>query len=62
MMADAVARVLVDHDGHKIDSVVTGADAERAIAEGWGDGHPSAVKHAQKLARQSKRKSGELDD
>jgi hypothetical protein len=47
------ARVLFDHDGQKINSVVSGDLAERAIAEGWGDGHASAVKYAEKLAKES---------
>jgi hypothetical protein len=56
------ARVLVDHDGHKVDTIVTGEDAARGVAEGWADGHASAVKYAEKLARQAKRAAGEDDD
>lgn len=56
------ARVLVDHDGHKVNDIVTGEAAERGHAEGWADAHPSAVKHAEKLARQAKRAAGGDDD
>ena len=56
------ARVLLDHDGNAVNSIVTGATAERAIAEGWGDGHPSAVEYAEKLARAAKRAAGEDDE
>jgi hypothetical protein len=56
------ARVLHDHDGFAINSIVSGEDATRGVAEGWADGHPSAVKYAEKLARLAKRAAGEDDD
>ena len=43
------ARCLLDHDGHKINSVLSGRDAERAVEEGWGDPDPAAVKFAKSL-------------
>ena len=46
------ARVLNDHDGFKCDQIVTGADAERGVSEGWADGHPDAVAYAKKLAKE----------
>lgn len=56
------ARVLHDHDGHKINDIVTGEHAERGHAEGWADPHPSAVKYAEKLARDAKRAAGADDE
>jgi hypothetical protein len=53
--APAKARVLVDHDGFTVDQIITGEDAARGHAEGWADGHPTAVKHAEKIARQKRR-------
>lgn len=44
------ARVLVDHDEHKVDDIIEGAAAEAAVAAGHADDHPSAVAYAQKLA------------
>jgi hypothetical protein len=52
-MAKAEARVLLDHDGFKINQVVSGADAERGVAEGWADGDPAAVKYAKGLAKEA---------
>jgi hypothetical protein len=43
------ARVLLNHDGFKADSVVTGADAERGVKEGWADADPAAVAYAKTL-------------
>jgi hypothetical protein len=53
-------RVLVDHQGHKCDDVVTlsADDAEAAAAAGWADAHPSAVAFAEK----EKRKKAQADD
>ena len=49
------ARVLVDTGDHKVNSVISGAEAAAAIAAGWADGHPSAVAQADKQARQAAR-------
>lgn len=50
---DAVfVRILVDHDGHRVDSVVelTLAEAAAAAEAGWADPHPDAVAHARAIA------------
>lgn len=44
------ARVLLDHDGFKINSIVSGDDAARGVAEGWADADPSAVAYAKSIA------------
>lgn len=53
-------RVLVDHQGHRCDDVVTLSpdEAEAATAAGWADAHPSAVAFAEK----EKRKKAQADD
>jgi hypothetical protein len=61
-MAEGKARVLVDHGEHKVDDLIAGAAAEHAVAHGLADNHPSAVKYAEKLARQKKRAAGGDDD
>jgi membrane protein involved in colicin uptake len=48
------ARVISDHGEHRVDDVVKLAaeDLKAAVAGGWADPHPSAVAHAEGLAKQ----------
>jgi hypothetical protein len=61
-MAEVKARVLVDHGEHKVDEIISGAEAEAAIAAGHADGDPGAVAYAQKLARRKARAASGDDD
>lgn len=47
-------RVLLDHRGHKADTVITldAASAKQAEEEGWADANPKAVAFAKAEARQ----------
>jgi alkylhydroperoxidase family enzyme len=56
------ARVLVDHGEYKIDQILEGAAAERAVADGLADDHPTAVAYAQKLARRKAREAADAED
>lgn len=47
------ARVLVDTGEHKCNDIISGAEAEAAVADGWADSNPAAVAYAEKLRRQS---------
>jgi len=49
------ARVIADQGEHRINDLVTGAEAEAGIEAGWADGSAGAVAHAEKLARQRAR-------
>jgi hypothetical protein len=44
------ARVLLNHDGFKINSIISGDDAARGVAEGWADADPAAVAHAKSVS------------
>jgi hypothetical protein len=56
------ARVILDHGERKIDDVISGPEAEAAIAAGHADGHPTAVAYAEKLARRKARAKADADD
>ena len=46
-------RVIIDHAEHRIDDVVAllPEDAAAAVAAGWADDHPAAVKYAESLTK-----------
>ena len=46
-------RVLSDQGEHKVDDVITlpADEAKAAVAAGWADDHPSAVKYAEGLKK-----------
>jgi hypothetical protein len=56
------ARVIIDHGDRKIDDLISGPEAEAAIAAGHADGHPSAVAYAEKLARRKARAKADAED
>lgn len=50
---NAKVSVIVDQGGHKVNDVVSLApdEAKAAVAAGWADDHPSAVKYAEGLKK-----------
>jgi hypothetical protein len=56
------ARVILDHGDHRIDDIITGAEAEAAIDAGHADGAPAAVAYAKKLARRKAREAADAED
>jgi hypothetical protein len=60
-MADKKARVIREHEGHKINDVVTLSETELKSAknDGWVDDDPEAVKYAEKL---NKAKAAEAEE
>lgn len=50
--ADVKVRVIAEHAGHTINTVLTlsAEDAASAQANGWGDPTPAAVAYAESLA------------